>query len=526
MTMDAKTLLKRLMELDQTVEFYEDLTAYLDAQAAADPQAAEERAVGKHFVERRGQHVENCKCFCCVEVEEVRARLGAQELVIPDPLTMTAGRYAAAVDALPAPVRPCHIWAQPAPREIYTWHCIGDGVDVWLPCGECPICRARLELDGTDQATPVAEAPAPEQETNWKQRALQAEDSYRMSVDILADALYGPETSPEYDMDVPHPAWANKAALAIRRLRGEAPATEDEQPAQEVSFDEQLAAMDAKIVRRHRTYYVVVAENKRERQGCECAACRVNEERESLAFAAENRLAPTVPDELVLESGDSAALLQVRQDVEAALDERFGAEKAALNSPPTVAPPFHVEACGCCGWAVEHCRCSTDEAPVLGPRVAEKLRQAGATWEISGNGGLLYVTPYGADESEEFYTGPNGLWAAVELCKSYDTRLPLTEWAAANGGERNAVLAECEKRGWEVHIAPRGRKLWRVCPVGGQWEAEDTASDALEAACSANMVPTPWGPEKPAAPKVTLEQIIARLDEWRREREREAPDGD
>ena len=39
--------------------------------------------------------------------------------------------------------------------------------------------------------------------------------------DILSRTLVGPEASPEYDQIMPHPVWANKAAAAITRLRGE-----------------------------------------------------------------------------------------------------------------------------------------------------------------------------------------------------------------------------------------------------------------------------------------------------------------
>jgi hypothetical protein len=48
-----------------------------------------------------------------------------------------------------------------------------------------------------------------------------ATDAYSRSTDILSKALRGPETSPEYDMDYPHPAWAHRAAAAIERLRNQ-----------------------------------------------------------------------------------------------------------------------------------------------------------------------------------------------------------------------------------------------------------------------------------------------------------------
>ncbi len=43
--------------------------------------------------------------------------------------------------------------------------------------------------------------------------------AYRVAVDVLAAALLGPEMSPEYDLDLPHPAWPRKAARAIVRLQ-------------------------------------------------------------------------------------------------------------------------------------------------------------------------------------------------------------------------------------------------------------------------------------------------------------------
>jgi hypothetical protein len=147
---------------------------------------------------------------------------------------------------------------------------------------------------------------------NWKQRALQAEDSYARSVDILADALRGPETSPEYDLDVPHPAWANKVALAIRRLRGDVlcdacscwtsePVGEEcnlcpacakeyqEQPVPKPSFEAQLAELGGQVAVGADGFTYVYAENG------DFMWHDDRPEEELLAFARENR--PPEPTE-------------------------------------------------------------------------------------------------------------------------------------------------------------------------------------------------------------------------------------
>jgi hypothetical protein len=48
-----------------------------------------------------------------------------------------------------------------------------------------------------------------------------AVDTDSLSCDILAKALQGPEDSPEYDLPLPMPTWARKAAMAIKRLTDE-----------------------------------------------------------------------------------------------------------------------------------------------------------------------------------------------------------------------------------------------------------------------------------------------------------------
>ena len=142
------------------------------------------------------------------------------------------------------------------------------------------------------------------------------------------------------------------------------------------------------------------------------------------------------------------------------------------------------------------------------PGVAEQLRLVGATIKFGG-------AHWGVSQGNTFLGNihcDDDWRAVVRIAQARDNRPTLAEWAAANGGEEAAVLAECEKRGLSfeyVHGAPA------PCGIGGDssdpWDFFTTWPAALSAACQAARVPTPFKPDKDAdewQPPETVHDVL------------------
>ena len=127
-----------------------DLLARLDAMIA-DTSAAQRGQVWQHEVNAL--------------LRDIRATLLTRQAA-----ELTAdrrGRFAGEQEPVGEEAAPpCHqhLPTHGDPRAIYSWHCVGQGVDEWKASGACPVCNAQLDLDG--KARPlfatVTPTPAPE----------------------------------------------------------------------------------------------------------------------------------------------------------------------------------------------------------------------------------------------------------------------------------------------------------------------------------------------------------------------------
>lgn len=245
------------------------------------------------------------------------------------------------------------------------------------------------------------------------------------------------------------PGWAiGEAIEKVANLRYWRRPENQRQPAPEPSFEQQLAALGAKLLVSPARMYVVGAENRVSETFLH------GEEEAVLRFATANRA--TVPE----------------------------------PTAPTVPPAL-----------------SADE-------IKEALRQCAAEVRGSSAGRLHWEAHNGNIAITPLDPSPGEVEYALARMREGDNRPTLDKWAAANGGEVEAVRAECEKRGWRMMC--NYTCMQRVVSGPGVRGAGPTWFAALAAACAAANVPTPWGPGKPAAPEAEWQppETVDECREW------------
>ena len=185
---------------------------------------------------------------------------------------------------------------------------------------------------------------------------------------------------------------------------------------------------------------------------------------------------------------------EIRAKLDAAL-ERLG-EQPAPEPVPSYSP--------------EEAKAKLDalEPTTVPAEVAEALRLAGARWKRGDDAIYPWHTTYANGDDDHWPRDDVDWELVVEHAQANDNRPALEAFCRDNGGEEAAVLAECNKRGWEFARQHNGPSLWVYTvedEIGGDW------SSAFDAACAAAEVPTPWGPVREEAEEWTVPETTR---EW------------
>jgi hypothetical protein len=139
-----------------------EVAAYLESQATADPQGPLavgeavlhllEHDCGPAYVRREGGQIiigSGVRAADRIAAEEDQAELEEIKRLFYSETDLERRAKAYLQKVLPAADAMDGEPTYHDPHQIYSWHCTGDGVDVWLPSGECPVCHAFLADDGT-----------------------------------------------------------------------------------------------------------------------------------------------------------------------------------------------------------------------------------------------------------------------------------------------------------------------------------------------------------------------------------------